>query len=534
MQIFFDIIELLNINIHYPKVIFLYLSSWAYRLFVTIANIVFTLFYSFRYRNTLPPIEDEIIKLSACELAILIRKKQVRCETVVRSFVRRSQNVNQILNCISISRYDAAINEAKAIDNYLMQDNISVDELSTRKPLLGVPFTVKDSIAVEGMLQTIGLKSLANNKTVGDADVVIRMREAGAILIAKTNVSEGCLSWDSYNMVHGRTKNAYDLFRTAGGSSSGEAALIAAGGSPIGIGSDIAGSIRLPCFFNGIFGLKPSPHVISNAGHLPSTSGKISSYLVVGPLSKYCCDIEIMYRVLSRSINSTTDLHTSYSSIKRLKIFQLKSYDSVLYGSSINEDLQNAQTTLIQRLESVYDIKVGTIKVRCLHEQLNFWIQTMRNDPDYKSAAEVIGIKNTLTGVVIELMKSLAGFSNLTLSSTSIALIDKLLISDPRVKNKIEHMKKQLERVLGSNGVMFYPSHSSVAPYHYQPIVNIFNISYTAIFNVLELPVIQVPLGIGSKGVPLGIQIVAAKGRDDLCLAFARHVERIAGGWIPP
>ncbi|KAB7501074.1 Fatty-acid amide hydrolase 2, partial [Armadillidium nasatum] len=125
------------------------------------------------------------------------------------------------------------------------------------------------------------------------------MKEAGAINLGMTNVPELCMWWETYNTIYGRTNCAYDVNRTTGGSSGGEGSLQSACGTPLSVGSDIGGSIRLPSFFNGVFGHKPTSDVISNEGTEPSLLGIYDSLCVTGPICKYVDDLYLMYKVLA-------------------------------------------------------------------------------------------------------------------------------------------------------------------------------------------------------------------------------------------
>lgn len=192
-----------------------------------------------------------------------------------------------------------------------MEDAIAIDEmvrktpakyLEEHYPLLGVPFSVKGNISLNGMPLSIGVVAWADNKAIEDAVSVQLLRAAGAIPICLTNTPEMCWSYETYNHLYGRTLNPYDLNRTPGGSSGGEAALISAGGSPFGIGTDFGGSIRIPSLFCGIFGHKPTARVVSLDGVYPSTTDEqILSYLVLGPMARYAKDLKPLLKVLTKN-----------------------------------------------------------------------------------------------------------------------------------------------------------------------------------------------------------------------------------------
>src|SRR5690606_19451273 len=158
-------------------------------------------------------------------------------------------------------------------------------------PFHGVPCTIKEAFALEGMPLSAGLVSRRDVVSTTSAVAVRRMRAMGAIPIGVTNVSELLMWMESNNRVYGRCNNPYDVTRTAGGSSGGEGAAVASGVSPFGLGADIGGSIRLPAFFNGVFGHKPTGGLVPNAGQWPIASGAAMRYLCSGPLARRAEDL---------------------------------------------------------------------------------------------------------------------------------------------------------------------------------------------------------------------------------------------------
>lgn len=206
----------------------------------------------------------------------------------MKTFIERIKEVNPLLNCVVDERFTDALKDAAEADRFIASGVMTEQELLAKKPFLGVPISTKDCISVKDMLNTSGLVHRKDYRAPADAPTIAQFREAGAIPFAITNTSEICMWWESVNCVHGRTSNPYDTNRIVGGSSGGEGksvasilcmkiifkfflgALQASAGSPFGVGSDIGGSIRMPAFFNGVFGHKPSQFVINNAGQHPS------------------------------------------------------------------------------------------------------------------------------------------------------------------------------------------------------------------------------------------------------------------------
>src|SRR5438270_5314078 len=168
-----------------------------------------------------------------------------------------------------------------------------------RGPLYGVPLTIKDSFDVAGLPAQCGSRLRPATPAREDATAVGRLRAAGAIILGKTNTPEMLASYETDNFITGRTKNPWDLERTPGGSSGGEAAAIASGCSAGGLGSDGGGSIRVPAHFCGIAGLKPTPGRISAAGHFPEISYPAGLLGVAGPMARTAADLKLMFGVLA-------------------------------------------------------------------------------------------------------------------------------------------------------------------------------------------------------------------------------------------
>ena len=185
---------------------------------------------------------EDLIYTSATKLAEMIRVKQVSSEEVVSAHIQRIEDVNPKINAIVQFRPEQALQEARAADQALARGD-------TPGPLHGVPFTVKDYMAIQGLISTYGTLGLANNFMEHDCEVVTRLRKAGGIALGNTNMAEFGASIESDNLIYGRTNNPYDLDRFPGGSSGGESAIIAAGGSPLGVGGDSGGSIREPAHY---------------------------------------------------------------------------------------------------------------------------------------------------------------------------------------------------------------------------------------------------------------------------------------------
>ncbi|PIO74723.1 Amidase [Teladorsagia circumcincta] len=206
--------------------------------------------------------------------------------------------VNPLINAAVVKLFDEAREKAKKYDKQLNElSDDALDDLLRRRPLFGIPFSCKDSIEIEGQIVTSGSYYRRDHRCTKTGLAVQRLLDAGGILIAITNVPELCAWIESTNTIYGRSRNPYDLRRIVGGSSGGEGALLSAAGTPVGVGSDVGGSIRIPCFVNGIFGLMPTPGIVPLDGHVPEPLGYKKQMLRNGPMCRYVEDIPLLYQV---------------------------------------------------------------------------------------------------------------------------------------------------------------------------------------------------------------------------------------------
>ena len=237
----------------------------------------------------------ELIESSAMTLARRIRCGELSARALLEAHIARIERVNPPLNALVVPCFEAARREADAADEWVARAGAE-DQLP---PLLGVPFSAKEFMQAKGLANTAGSVHRVGVLAEEDAPVLKNMRDAGAILIGLTNVPEGGLWLETYNAVYGRTNNPWDLKRTCGGSSGGEGALVAAGGSVIGVGADVGGSIRLPSGFCGIVGHKPTGGLVPTQGHWPTVGDGSDPALTVGPMVRCVDDVLPVLRVMA-------------------------------------------------------------------------------------------------------------------------------------------------------------------------------------------------------------------------------------------
>jgi len=254
---------------------------------------VATLFVTLHAVPVLAEEEDNtgVVFLTATQLAEKIQSGELTSLEVVQAFLAQIETHNPTLNAIVTLDEEGALSRAREADAALADGELW-------GPLHGVPVTIKDSFATAGMLTTSSHPPLADYIPEEDATVVARLRDAGAIILGKTNLLELATDFQTNSPIFGITNNPWDITFTPGGSSGGSAAAVAAGLSPLGMGSDLAGSIRVPSHFCGIFGVKPTEHLVSGFGHFPGLGGVRSfrNLASSGPLapstsgnrSRYC------------------------------------------------------------------------------------------------------------------------------------------------------------------------------------------------------------------------------------------------------
>ena len=224
-------------------------------------------------------------------MAEQIRQKKLSPIELVEAHLARIEKLNPKLNAFVQVDAEGARRQARAAEDAVARNE-------RMGPLHGVPVSIKSSIEVKGMRCEAGSKLRAGFVAAQDAPLVSRLRKAGAIILGNTNTPELLMAWETDNLLYGRTNNPWDLSRTPGGSSGGEAAAIAAGCSAGGVGSDGGGSIRVPAHFSGMCGLKPTPGRIPATGHFPTSVGPFALLGVVGPMARTVADLKVLFEVM--------------------------------------------------------------------------------------------------------------------------------------------------------------------------------------------------------------------------------------------
>jgi fatty acid amide hydrolase 2 len=468
-----------------------------------------------------------ITEMSVVELATAIRTQALTSLEVVNAHIDRIEQVNPLINAVIAPRFKQARLEAAAADKRIA---IGEDNLP---PLLGVPCTMKEFIAVKGQPHTGGLH--ARRKVIASEDAVLveRLKAAGVIILGSTNGPEGGLWMETYNTLYGRTNNPWNVKHTPGGSSGGEGAIVSCGGSPFGIGSDVGGSIRIPAAFCGVVGHKPTGAMVPTHGHQPP--GHVGDYLVAGPLTRTVGDIWPILSVIAGPTEKDPHIQTfslpdpSTVDLSKLRVFTLDRPPLTLTRQCVKDTIAAAATSLEQRGATVKTLKLPKLKYT-----LEMWSAMLQErQPD---GYDVILGDGTRINAGWELLKLPFWKSRYTAPALFLAWGESFTSLFKGRNEKMIAMGKalsdELAEILGDDGVLLYPPYTRAAPRHNLALLTPTDAACTAIFNILLNPVTQVPLGFDKNQLPLGVQVVGAPGQDHLCVAAALAIEKDHGGWV--
>lgn len=484
--------------------------------------------------------ERDPLRMSALEMAAAIRSGRARSRALVEAHVARARAFNPTLNAIVVQRYADALREADEADARV--EATPVDARDGLPPLLGVPCTIKESFAYAGLPNTSGLVSRRDRVASEDATAVARLKQAGAICLGLTNVSELCMWMESNNRVYGRCNNPYDPRCIVGGSSGGEGAIVGSGASPFGLGADIGGSIRMPAFFNGVFGHKSTGGVVPGTGMHPISENEALRYLTTGPIARRASDLMPLLRILAgpdgrdQGVREVELGDPSTVDVGELDVWVVEHDGRGTVEPEMADALRRAADALGRR-----GARVRSLEIPEFGRSFELWSSML-------SAASETPFR-TLLGdgaplgrgeVGRELLRWAGRQSPHTLPALILAGMEDFrpIVPDgdklQAIVDRGLALRERLGRKLGERGVLLYPSHPRPAPRHGIPLLRPFDWTYTGIFNVMELPVTQVPMGLSRAGLPVGLQVASNHDHDHVTIAVALELERVFGGWVAP
>jgi len=474
------------------------------------------------------PSDAQLCRLSGTALAALIRTRAVTARDVVEAHIARIERVNPAINAVVHTRFPEARREADEADQRLASGESA--------PFLGVPCTVKESFAVAGCPHTAGHLARRGQLATSDAITVQRLRATGAIVLGLTNTSELCLWMETHNRVYGRTNNPYNPKRIVGGSSGGEGAIIGAGGSPFGLAADIGGSIRMPAFFNGVFGHKPTGGLVPCSGQYPPPEGPARLMLGTGPIARRAEDLMPLLRAFAGP-DGEDDSCTPHPIGDPAAVSLVGR--PVLYfthpGQRVSRDLVAAQERAAAAL-AARGARVQEAHLPRLRKAFDIWAARMSEGAHTSFTELLTGEPNLKLGPALARWVLLR--SPYTLPSIVLAGLEAITAKLPgRLQRDLAEaraLRDEIDALLPEGGLWLHPSYSRTAPRHLSPLFTPFDWVHTGLMNVLGLPVTQVPLGLDRQGLPLGVQVAGRWFEDHVPIAAALALEEALGGWVPP
>lgn len=475
----------------------------------------------------MPAMNEPLFDLTISELCDRMRAGTLSPVTLVEAHIERAEALDRALNIFTRTRFEAARQEARAAEARYRRGEAG--------PIAGIPLSVKEMVSVGGMPQTAGITARRDVLADRDATVVRRLRRAGGVVLGVTNVPEGGMWVETDNRIYGRTKNPWDPARTPGGSSGGEAALIAAGGAVFGVGSDIGGSIRIPASFCGVPGHKPTGGLVPNTGHWPN-DGSAGAMLTTGPFARSVGDLWMLLGLMGGpdGLDWSVDRAPIGVSLDAIEPSRMRALVvQRVAGVRIRPEIKGAIDRAAGALEAA-GAQVEALPGDIFDEALQIWaaaMEALESDP-----FEVLLGDGRPVGLLRELPRLLlrrSGHTTIALAAVTMqrlgALIGRRLA---RALAAGERLRDRLEALLGPDGVLVGPAYPRPAPRHREPMLRPQEFICSGIFNPLHFPGTVIPVGFSANGLPLSVQIVGARGADHLTLAAAHQIERRLGGWV--
>lgn len=508
--------------------------------------------------------DSSLLTLTATEMAARLRHREVSARELVEAHISRIEQTQDDLNAVVVPLFDQARMEAKQADKRLKQDAKQDAKLG---PLHGVPITIKEFFDVAGTPTTGGIVSAQHKTASRDAITVAKLRAAGTIILGKTNVPQFGIAIESENPVYGRSSHPLDLERSPGGSSGGEAAIIAAYGSPLGLGSDGGGSIRIPSHCTGICGLKPTSGRLSMQGHwyLPSFP---ADWATPGPMARSVADLELAMRCLLTPhpqddpyVPPTSLANVSEVDVSTLRIGYFDDDQFARPSPAVRRAIHEAKAKLKALGATVVPFdpppveEAWNIELGLLYADGGKWIRKMLA----QSPVSELLKKTLLTASLPTPLRRTLPSILRTLGQTTVARLLRLsrykqhtafryqqfLVEQEKLRRRFLR-RWQAEQL----DALICPPFVTVAMQHNSPDI-VLGIAYTFFFNLTGLPAGVVPMTsvgpdettdrkasrddfvkdciraeTGSVGLPVGVQVVGRLWRDHVALAVMQALEQ--------
>ncbi len=461
---------------------------------------------------------------SATEMLAALRQKEISSEELTELHIQRIQEKDGELNAIPVTTFDRARDAAQIADQ-----RIAAGESG---PLLGLPLTLKESTLTRGLPQSAGIKEFADYRPEVDGLIAERIFHAGAGLLGKTNIPVALGDWQADSPVYGRTNNPWDLTRSPGGSTGGGGAALAAGMTPLEIGSDIGGSIRVPAAYCGCYGHRPSESALPRSGAFPMADLPSPTFLlgVQGPLARTAKDLSLLFDVVAgpdHFEDTAWRLHLPAPRGEKLGDYKVGVLTSVMDISCSNETVKKLEalvSVLQQHGAETRDAEPGIDFTQHFADYMRI-LNTMTSQTDPReqreAQAEAILARGDLFSEAMAdgLIQDAHGF---------MAAV-----------NRRQYNTYQWREYFKSVDVIIAPiTLDSAFPHQEGPMENrtlvidnvqrpyMHNILYPSLAILTGLPSTTIPAGLDDKGLPIGLQIIGPYLEDRTTLKFAELVEQ--------
>jgi len=460
---------------------------------------------------------SDAIYWSASRIAREIRAARLTSREIVDACLERIHEVNPKINAVVQLVAERARDEADELDRL-------ADRGQFKGVLHGVPITIKDSLDTEGIISTGGTLGRRDYIPQRDAPVVARLRDAGAVLLGKTNTPELTLSGETNNLIYGRSCNPFDLARSPGGSSGGSAAIIACAGSALELGSDTGGSIREPAHLCGIAGIKPTSGRTPRSGHIvPHGGGILDSLTQIGPMARYVEDLVLALPLIcgpdgrDPAVVPVVMGNPDAVDPAKLRIAWYADNGIVTPAADIQRVvIETAQVLKAQGFAIEQKLLPGMSDLVSLSTEL-------------REAANAGLITRLLERYgTTEPGPDLDGY----LTEKSLAAANSF---DPALMEAIDEARSRALGFFGNyDAILCPPAHALARPHRASQADSFDDWSYVTIHNLLGWPGVSVRAGTSAEGLPVGVQVITAPWREDVALALAQQIEILMGGYQTP
>jgi len=467
---------------------------------------------------------SELTLLCAVSMAQQIRQGKLSPIELIEAHLKQIERLNPTLNAFVQVDAEGARRQARVAE-------AAVSRKQRLGALHGVPVSIKSSIEVAGLRCEAGTKLRAGYVASQDAPLVARLRHAGAVILGSTNCSELLIAWETDNLLYGRTNNPWDLSRTPGGSSGGEAAAIASGCSAGGVGSDGGGSIRVPAHFSGICGLKPTPGRIPASGHFPRSVGPFALIGAVGPLARTVSDLKVLFEVMQGPDDgdaSAAPVPVRWPGKDGLKKVRIGYFEDD-GRTPVTPETRAAVRAAAEALQRA-GFQAEPFRPEGLERARQLWWKFFGVAGGMLLGPMTDGHEDDLSPILKEFSAWVAAEP----PHTGQTLLDAWTQRD--------EVRAQVFTQMREYPVLLCPVASIPAFKHGErswkvegkTVQYLDAWSYTEWFNLLGTPAVVVPVGQSAEGLPIGVQIVAHPWEEELALAVAAELEAQCGGWRKP